>query len=71
MSERLVGDQVVNKILQARTAQGALVAVGRCVSYCDAPTVTIVSADGTRTHWRADMCQWIDIPEDVANALVP
>lgn len=71
MSDCLVGDQIVNKILQARTAQGGLVAVGRCISYCDAPTVTIVAADGTRTYWRADMCQPIDIPEDVANALVP
>ena len=61
----------LGKILVARTAQGTLVAVGRCVSYCDSPMVNIQAADGTQTHWRANMCEELPVSEDVRKVLFP
>ena len=50
----------IGKLVVARTAQGDLVAVGRCVSFVDAPTVGINTNDGHQIHWRADMVRVID-----------
>ncbi len=60
----------LNKLLVARTVQGRLVAVGKCVSYCDAPTVNIQNANGTNTHWPADMCEVMTVSQDVAEQLM-
>lgn len=62
----------LERIVEARTATDKhLVAVGRVVGYCDAPTVTIERADGTRVHWRADLCEVLDITYDTAEVLFP
>ena len=65
----MIGPESVQRLLIARTAPGELVGVGLCVGYCDAPTVTLETADGKRIHWRADLCELIDVPEDVIVAL--
>lgn len=36
---------------------GGIHAEGRIIGYCDAPTVIIEQADGSRVSWRADMTQ--------------
>lgn len=35
----------------------AVYALGRVISYTDAPTYTIERPDGTRFSWRADLCR--------------
>lgn len=61
----------LSRIVSARTTQGELVAVGRVIGYCDAPTVTIMTPAGKRVHWRADLCEIQDVRWDVAEALMP
>lgn len=59
-------EEMLGRLVVARTAPGNTVCVGECVAYCDAPSVTIQLPDGTQTHWRADLCQVVDLePEDV------
>lgn len=62
-------DKYLNKLLIARTAQGSLQFVGRCVSFCDAPTVTAITADGDTVSWRADLCEIVALPDDVVERL--
>ena len=60
-----------NTLVVARTGPGSVQFVGRVIAYCDAPQVIIEDADGDQSHWRADMCKVVDIPDDVAEALRP
>lgn len=61
----------LGKILIAKTSQGDIVGVGRCIAYCDAPTVTLTDRKGERIHWRLDLCEVIvDVPE-LAEYLIP
>lgn len=60
----------LGRLVVARFADGTFSGVGRCIAYCDAPTVAILTAEGKTIHWRADMCEIIG-PEDVALSLVP
>ena len=54
-------------MLVLHTTDGSLVAAGRCVSYCEAPTITILCADGTQRHWRADLTDILPMsPQQVA-----
>lgn len=39
----------------AMTGTGQLHALGRVVAYCEAPQVLILTEDGTKIWWRADM----------------
>lgn len=64
-------DEFLGRMVVARTADGSFHFVGRCISYCYAPTVGIVLPDGTRKHWRADMCQVVDLCGEAVLALVP
>jgi hypothetical protein len=44
--------------VQARLAVGESIrAEGRVIAYCDAPTVTIETDDGTHVSWRADLTE--------------
>ena len=45
----------LGNVLVLRTAQGDFVGAGRCIAYCDAPTVIVEDAKGERCHWRADL----------------
>ena len=64
-------DRLLTKIVVARTVFGRFQAVGRCIAYCNAPMVEIMLPNGKQVHWRADMVEALDIPDDVANALLP
>ena len=64
-------NQYLGKLVIARTAQGAFQFVGKCVAYCDAPTVTVNQPDGTQAHWRADMVEVLEVPQEVIAALLP
>ncbi len=61
-------DAYLGKMVVARSAQGDLVGVGKCVGFCDSPTVTINTKDG-QIHYRADMCQVVPLKEDEIVAL--
>jgi hypothetical protein len=54
-----VNENSLGKTVTARTAAipSALVCTGKVISYCEAPTITIEMPDGTRVHWRADLCE--------------
>lgn len=67
----MVSEDSLNKIIVARFADGSLAGVGRCVTYVDAPTISLLKPDGTSMHWRADMCSVVDLPADVSMALLP
>lgn len=67
----MMAHDYLNKLAVARTSDGALVAVGRVVGYCDVPTVLIETADGKQVHWRADMSTISDLPNDAVEALLP
>ena len=60
-----------NTLIVARTGPGSVHVVGRVVAYCDAPQLIIEDANGKQTHWRADMCKAVDLPDDVAETLRP
>lgn len=47
---------VLGKTLIVKFATGDLRAVGKCVSYCSAPTVTVELASGEQITWRMDLC---------------
>lgn len=62
----------LGNLLVARTSDGkGLAGVGVCVTYCDAPTVTIRQPDGSFVHWRADMCQVIPLEREVMDRICP
>ena len=65
-----VNENTLGKLIIARTAQGAIMAVGQQVSWTDGPTVSIRKPNGERIFWRADLCEVI-ADEDAANWLVP
>lgn len=67
----LAGKDYVGKLVAARNSTGDLVAVGRCVSYCDVPTVDIVTPKGTRMSWRVDRISAISSDPSVVDELVP
>jgi hypothetical protein len=58
-----VGVEAVGQRVVARYAQGDERGRGTVFSYTDVPTVGIQYADGTRDHWRADMCE-IEVEAD-------
>lgn len=60
----------LGKLLVLRTGPGERHAIGQCVSYCDAPTVTIRQLDGTEIHWRADLCEVRDLTLEEVGVLV-
>ena len=64
-------EQYLGKVLVLRDAQGGLVGVGRCMVYCDAPTVMIETSDGKKIHWRADMANDLHVEKDVLDVLFP
>jgi hypothetical protein len=41
------------------------------VADTDAPTVLIEKADGSRVHWRADMCRVADLEPEAVAELFP
>jgi len=47
-----------------KRADGSIVAVGRCIAFCEAPTVEILGADGKQIHWRADLCRVTDLTKE-------
>lgn len=54
----MVGPDDLNQLARARTASdGSTVAVGRIISHCDAPTVTLEDDEGGHATWRADLCE--------------
>ncbi len=61
----------LGKALVLRTAQCDFVGVGKCISYCDAPTVTIVTSNGKRITWRADMSAILTEDQEVIDNLFP
>jgi hypothetical protein len=61
----------LNKIYVARTGQGSIHAVGRCVAYTEHPTVQLVLANGEQIHWRADMCELLTEDQTLVEMLVP
>ncbi len=60
----------LSKLVVARTAHGDLVGVGLCVAYCDAPTLTLNTLDGSQIHTRADLCKVVPLSDDEAAFLV-
>lgn len=64
-------DKYLNKLIVAKTAQGCFKFAGRCVSYCEAPTLSVRLPDGTTARWRADLCEVIEIDERVFDMLLP
>ena len=64
-------EQFLNKILAARTAQGDLQAVGRCISFTDLPTVGIRARDGQQCNWIASLCEVVTEDPVLADALFP
>lgn len=64
-------EQFLNKILAARTAQGDLQAVGRCISFTDLPTVGIRTRDGQQCNWIASLCEVVTEDPALADALFP
>jgi len=59
----------LGKVVAVRTLQGDLVALGQCVGYTDRPTINVNGMDGKQTHWIADLCEVIELPEDVRDAI--
>lgn len=66
MAEKYLGN-----ILVLRTRDGQFAGAGRCIAYCDAPSVTAEDVRGERYHWRADLVQVLTDDQAVAQALVP
>lgn len=64
-----MSDKWLGKVVVARTGQGDFHFVGRCFSYCDAPTLGVELPNGDRSHWRADMCEVIEMPDEAITAL--
>jgi hypothetical protein len=64
-------DKFLGKILVARTSDGSKYAVGLCISCTEHPTVTLVSPQGEKIHWRADMCEVVVSDEVIAAELIP
>jgi hypothetical protein len=64
-------DRYLGKMLRLKDGQGNDFAIGRCVSYCEVPTVHIVTAEGNEFHWRADMSEVLDITRKDARILIP
>ena len=53
----MIGDKWLGKRVLAKTAYDhSIEGMGRVIAYCDAPSLTIERDDGTRFHWRADLC---------------
>lgn len=70
MSEE--SEKFLGKIIVARTGQGDTHAVGKCIAYCEAPTVTFNTPSGKQISWRADLCEVIEMPKDVPSEwLIP
>lgn len=62
--ERWVRD---GQYVEARYGTGPGVhARGRVVAFCDAPTVTIETNDGSKVHWRADLTHPAEAPDGPA-----
>ena len=61
---------ILDRLVIARTGLGALHAVGRVIAYCDGPTVTIEQSDGSRVHWRADLCEIVEMEPDAVQILM-
>lgn len=63
-------DRYLGKILVAKFGTGGFNFAGRCIAYCDAPTVTVEPADGKQAHWRADLTEVVVDNEEVALLIV-
>lgn len=63
-------DKYLNKLVIARTMQGDIQFVGRCVSYCDAPTISVNTPNGGQSHWRADLCEVVEIDPKALDLLL-
>jgi hypothetical protein len=69
MSER--GDEHLGKVLALRTAQGGFQAIGKCIAYCEVPTVTVETVDGKQIYWRADLSKVVELSQDEIAGLFP
>ncbi len=54
-------EKFLGKIVVGRTALGEVQFVGQCVSFTDAPTVTVNLPDGSQAHWHAELCEVIEL----------
>ena len=62
----------LGRIVVARFgATNELRMVGRCIGFQERPTVIIENASGEKIHWCADLCEPLELSEDVVKALVP
>ena len=68
-----MSDKFLGRIVVARYGGGTgeLKAVGRCIGYQERPTVIIEDANGKITNWCADLCEPLELADDVVKALVP
>lgn len=64
-------DDFLGKVLILRTTHGQLVAIGRCVAYCDAPTIAVRNSNGEMVHWRADLTEVLTVDSEIAESLFP
>ena len=66
-----MGEEIIGAIVKAEYGTGGLKAVGQVVSYCEHPTVTIVTSDGQRVNWVAHLCKVVTDDAEVVQALIP
>lgn len=63
-------DRYLRKYIRAKTAQGDVAFTGVVVIYTDAPTVAVNCLDGTQAHWRADLCEVLELPEELIQLIL-
>jgi hypothetical protein len=63
-------NRYLNKLVIAKTAQGQIQFVGRCVSYTAQPTISVRLPDGTQANWIAAMCTVVDIDEKALDLML-
>jgi len=66
-----MGEEIVGKVVVAKTLAGAVHGVGLCIAYTDNPTVIIKDRYGHRFSWTASLCRVVELSEEEAKCLFP
>ena len=62
----MTDENIIGKILVAKTLTGAVQGVGLCVAYTEEPTVVIKDRYGLRFSWLASLCRVVELSEEEA-----
>jgi len=69
----IVDEHKLGAIAVARhgTVDAKIVTVGKIIAYSTGPMVLIQDRMGDKIWWRAELCDELNIPQDVADELMP